>query len=95
MEIKDYNVVINGRNVFDPPIKIDLEKYDNIRKIAICQSDDYTTGCLLDYTSFKKYYKLIFLFVVVVVIVVVVFCVSLSSTIFIISDANYRHLLLP
>ena len=91
MEIKDYNVVINGRNVFDPPIKIDLEKYDNIRKIAICQSDDYRTGCLLDYTSFKKYYKLIFLFVVVVVIV---FCVSLSSTIFIISDANYRHLLL-
>ena len=91
MEIKDYNVVINGRNVFDPPIKIDLEKYDNIRKIAICQSDDYTTRCLLDYTSFKKYYKLIFLFVVVVVIV---FCVSLSSTIFIISDANYRHLLL-
>ena len=29
--------------------------YENIRKIAIGQGDDYTTGCLLDYTYFKKY----------------------------------------
>ena len=33
--------------------------YENIRKIAIGQGDDYTTGCLLDYTYFKKYYKMI------------------------------------
>ena len=25
----------------------------------IGQGDDYTTGCLLDYTYFKKYYKMI------------------------------------
>ena len=31
----------------------------NIRKIATGQGDAYTTGCLLDYTFFKKYYKLI------------------------------------
>ena len=34
-------------------------KYDNIRKIATGQRDDYTTGCLLDYLFFKKNYKMI------------------------------------
>ena len=32
--------------------------YNNIRKIATGQVDDYTTGCLLDYSYFKEYYKL-------------------------------------
>ena len=31
----------------------------NIRKIAAGEGDDYTSGCLLDYTYFKKYYKMI------------------------------------
>ena len=35
------------------------ETYENIRKIATGQGDDYTTGCLLDYTYFKKYYRMI------------------------------------
>ena len=30
-----------------------------VRKIATGQGDDYTTGCLLDYTYFKNYYKMI------------------------------------
>ena len=38
--------MINGRNFFDQAIKNDLETYDNIRKIATGQGDDYTTGCL-------------------------------------------------
>ena len=46
--MKDYNLMINGRNFFDQAIKNDLETYDNIRKIATGQGDDYTTGCLLD-----------------------------------------------
>ena len=29
--------------------------YENIRKIATGQEDDYTTGCLLDYTYFKNH----------------------------------------
>ena len=33
--------------------------YDNNRKIATGQGDDYTTGCLLDCPYFKKFYKLI------------------------------------
>ena len=56
VEIKDYNVMIDGRNLFDLPIKNYLQTYDNIRKIA---TGKYTTGCLLDYPYFKKYYKLI------------------------------------
>ena len=59
VELKDYNVMIDGKNFFDQPIKNDKVTYENIRKIAIGQGDDYTTGCLLDYTYFKKYYKMI------------------------------------
>ena len=51
--------MIDGKNFFDQPIKNDKITYDNIRKIAIGQGDDYTTGCLLDYVYFKKYYKMI------------------------------------
>ena len=59
VEIKDYNVMIDGQNFFDQPIKNDKVTYENIRKIAMGQGDDYTTGCLLDYAYFKKYYKMI------------------------------------
>ena len=59
VEIKDYNVMIGGKNFFNQPIKNNKVAYENIRKITIGQGDDYTTGCLLDYTYFKKYYKMI------------------------------------
>ena len=35
------------------------KRYENIRRIAIGQGDDYTTGCLLDNTYFKENYKMI------------------------------------
>ena len=47
--------MIAGKNFFDQPIKNDLKTYDNIRKIATGQDDDYTTECLLDYPYFKKH----------------------------------------
>ena len=47
--------MIDGKNFFDQPIKNDKVTYENIRKIARCQGDDYTTVCLLDYTYFKNY----------------------------------------
>ena len=59
VEIKDYNVMIDGKNFFDQPVKNDKVTYENIRKIATGQGDDYTTGCLLDYIYFKNYYKMI------------------------------------
>ena len=43
MEIKDYNVVIDGQHFFNQPIKNDLITCDNIRKIATGQGDDRTT----------------------------------------------------
>ena len=51
--------MIDGKNFFDQPINSMTKTYENIRKIATGQGDDYTTGCLLDYTYFKKYYKMI------------------------------------
>ena len=51
--------MIDGKNFFDQPINSDLKTYENIRKIATGQGDDYTTGCLLDYIYFKNYYKMI------------------------------------
>ena len=59
VEMKDYNVVIDERNFFDQPTKIDKKTHDNIRKIANGQVDDYKTGCLLDHVYFKENYKLI------------------------------------
>ena len=59
VEIKDYNIMINGENFFDQPIKNNKVTYDNIRKIAIGQGDDNTTGCLLDYPYFENTYKMI------------------------------------
>ena len=51
--------MIDGKNFFDQPVKNDKATYENIRKITTGQRDDYTTGCLLDYAYFKKYYKMI------------------------------------
>ena len=51
--------MIDGKNVFDQPMKSNKITYENIRKIATGQGDDYTTGCLLDYTNFRDYYKMI------------------------------------
>ena len=59
VEIKDYNVVIDGKNFFDQPVKNNKITYENIRKIATGQGDDYTTGCLLDYAYFRDIYKMI------------------------------------
>ena len=59
VEMKDYNVMINGENFFDQPVKNNKVTYENIRKIATGQGDDCTTGCLLDYPYFKESYKII------------------------------------
>ena len=36
-----------------------IKQYDEIRKISTGQGDDYTTGCLLDYSYFRKNYRLL------------------------------------
>ena len=59
VEIKDYNIMIDGKNCFDQPINSMIKTYENIRKVATGQGDDYTSGCLLDYSYFKDHYKMI------------------------------------
>ena len=59
VNITNYNVLIDGRNFYDQPINDLVKQYDEIRKTATGQGDDYTTGCLLDYQYFKNHYNLI------------------------------------
>ena len=59
VDITNYNVLIDGRNVYDQPINDQIKKYDEVRKIATGKGEDYTTGCLLDYQYFLNHYKLI------------------------------------
>ena len=51
--------MIDGKNFFDQPIKDNMVTFDNIRKAATAQGDDYTTGCLLDYPYVNDTYKMI------------------------------------
>ena len=51
--------MIDGRNFFDQRINSMTKTYKNIRKIATCQGDDYTSGYLLDYSYFKENCKMI------------------------------------
>ena len=44
---------------FDQPVKNDKVTYENIKKNASVQGDDYITSFLLDYVYFKNYYKMI------------------------------------
>ena len=46
-------------NLCDQSIKNLTKQLDKARKTSIGKADNYTTGCLLDYTYFKDNYKLI------------------------------------
>ena len=59
VEIKNYNVIVNGETFFDQAIKNYKVTYENIRKICTGFGDDYTTGSLLDYPYFKDSYIMI------------------------------------
>ena len=57
VEIKDFNVLIDGKPFFEIPIKNKEEAYETI--IEMSKNNDYTTSNLLDYEYFKDHYKLI------------------------------------
>ena len=57
IEIKDFNVLIDGKSFFDLPVKNEEEAYEEI--IEMSKNNDYTTGNLLDYAYFKENYRLI------------------------------------
>ena len=51
--------MVDGKNFFDQEINNYTETYDNNRNIATGKGDDYTTGCLLDFSYFKDHYKMV------------------------------------
>ena len=59
IDIKNYNVLIDGRNFYDQNISDDLKKYEELRNIMTGRGEDYTTGSILDYNYWKNNYKLI------------------------------------
>ena len=58
-QIKNFNVLTDGRNFYDKPFNDLIKQYDEVRKVSTGHGDDYTTGCLLDYAYFKDSYRLI------------------------------------
>ena len=57
--MKNYKVIVNGKNFYDQPIDSDIERYEEIGKLITGQDEDYTTGCLLDYEYIKNHYRLV------------------------------------
>ena len=53
-EIKNYNVLIDGRNLYDQPINDLIKQYNEVRKVSIGQGKDYATGYLLGYAYFTN-----------------------------------------
>ena len=56
VEIKDFNVLNDEKSFFDLPVKNE-EVYEKI--IDMTNSNDYTTGNLLNFAYFKESYRLI------------------------------------
>ena len=56
-EIKNYNVIFDGKPFFELPVKNIEETYQKI--IDMGYNDDYTVGNLIDFEYFKQHYKLI------------------------------------
>ena len=57
VEIKDFNVLIDGKTLFEIPVENKEDAYEAI--IEMSRNNEYTTGNLLDYEYFSKHYKLI------------------------------------
>ena len=57
VEIKDFNALIDGKTFFEISVKNKEEAYE--ASIEMNKNNDYTTGNLLDYEYFSKYYRLI------------------------------------
>ena len=57
VEIKDFNVLTDGKTFFEISVKNKEEAYEQI--IEMSKNNDYATGNLLDYEYFKDHYQLI------------------------------------
>ena len=57
--IKNYNVIINGKNFYDEAIDSSIKRYEEIRKLTTGQGQDYITGFLIEYGYIKSHYRLV------------------------------------
>ena len=51
--INNYNVIINGKCLYDQVIDSGIKRYEKITKFITGQGEDYAVGCLLDYEYLK------------------------------------------
>ena len=59
VEIKDYNVLIDGRNFYDKNVNSSIVRYYEILKLRTGRSEDYSTGCLLEYDYYIKDFNIV------------------------------------
>ena len=58
VNIENYKIKTDERNIYDQPINDSIKQYDEARKVTTGLGDDYTSGCLLDFAYFKKKKKI-------------------------------------
>ena len=58
-EINDYNVLVDGRNFYDQNVNSSIVRYNELLKMTTGRSEDYSTGCLLDYDYYIKDFNIV------------------------------------
>ena len=58
-EIKDYNLLIDGRDFHDQNVNSSIVRYNELLEMKTGRSEDYSTGCLLDYDYYNKYFNIV------------------------------------
>ena len=58
-EIKEYNILIDGRNFDDQNVNSSIVRYNVLLKRTTGRSEDHSTGCLLDYDYYIKDFNIV------------------------------------
>ena len=58
-EVKDYNILIDGRNFYDQNVNSSIVKCNELLKTTTGRLEDYSTGCLLDYDYYLKDFNIV------------------------------------
>ena len=58
-EIKDYNILVDGRNFYDQNVNSSIVRYNELLNMTTGRSEDYSTGCLLDYDYYIKDFNIL------------------------------------
>ena len=58
-ENKDYNVLIDGRSFYDQNVNNSIVRYNKLLKMITGRSENYSTGCSLDYDYYIKDFNVV------------------------------------